>query len=196
MKRALMFATLSILTVASTAVAQSKPSFAGKWTLIPSSIAPEPNGNGVGGTGGFGHDFTIAQDDKSLTVLSTYPTGDKSKAVYALDGSETKNAMTARGTTVERVSRAKWDGVTLVISTTTSLLGRTIPTVQILSLDASGNLVIEARASLSGPPMSKASFKKEKLRAPYLLPRAMWPGNGNDTPIGPLGVSQRETRGR
>jgi hypothetical protein len=155
-----MAGAVVILALASAALAQSKPSFSGKWTLIPDSIAPEPNGNGRGGTGGFGQSFTIVQDDKALTVLSTYPTVGESKAIYALDGSETRNPMTAAGTTADRVSRVKWAGASLVISTTMSIMGRSVPTVQILSLDAAGHLVVEARETADGPLMSRASFKK------------------------------------
>jgi hypothetical protein len=161
MKRAWMVGVLVMLMIAPPALAQSKPSFSGRWRLIASSIAPEPNQNGRGGTGGFGEVFTIVQDDKALTVLSTYPVVGESKAVYALDGSETRNPMTVGGITADRVSRAKWDDASLVISTTMSVLGRPTPMMQTLSLDASGNLVIEARATAAGPLMSKASFKKD-----------------------------------
>jgi hypothetical protein len=42
------------------------------------------------------------------------------KAVYKLDGSESHNTMTGRGgQSMDQVSKAAWDGNTIVITTTT-----------------------------------------------------------------------------
>jgi hypothetical protein len=79
--------------------AQAAPDLSGKWTQVPdpnaAAAAPGGGGGGRGGRGGGGGQFcgqecTIAQDATTLTVTRTTPNGEV-KAVYKLDGSESKN---------------------------------------------------------------------------------------------------------
>jgi hypothetical protein len=108
--------------------AQAKPDLSGKWTLVPDPNAAPPGGGGGGGGrgggrggggrgGGFcGQECTIAQDATTLTVTRTTQGGEQ-KAVYKLDGSESKNTQQGRGGAVEITSKAMWDGNKLAITT-------------------------------------------------------------------------------
>src|SRR5436190_24077551 len=128
MKRAAsIIAVLSLIAgSASIVVAQAKPSFAGKWTLVPDPNAPAAGGGRGGGRGGglggLGQGGTIEQTDKTITATTTTQLGE-TKTVYNLDGTESKNPLTFNGTTVDRVSKVKWDGAKLVITTTTNFNG-------------------------------------------------------------------------
>ena len=107
--------------------AQAKPDFSGKWTLVPGDAAAAPaGGGGGGGRGGgrgggggggqfCGQDCTIAQDATTLTVTRTTQAGEQ-KAVFKLDGSESKNTQQGRGGATEVVSKAAWDGSKITIS--------------------------------------------------------------------------------
>jgi hypothetical protein len=117
--------------------AQGNPNFSGKWTLVPGDAAAAPGGGGApgggapggggpgggrgggrgGGGGGFcGQECTITQDASTITITRMGPNGDV-KTVYKLDGSESKNEQQGRGGATEVVSKAKWDGGKLSIST-------------------------------------------------------------------------------
>ena len=155
-----LIAALSVIAGSISIVsAQAKPSFAGKWTLVPDPNAPAGRGRG-GGFGGLGQAGTVEQNDKTITTVSTNQAGE-TKAIYNLDGTETKNPLNFNGNTVDRLSKAKWDGVKLVISTTTNFNGNTIESTQTWSLDASGNLVIESTSNFGGnPTTTKLTYKK------------------------------------
>ena len=153
---------VALALVASTAFAQSKPSFAGKWTLVPDpNAAAGGGGRGRGGFGGLGQEFTAAQDEKTLAVTTNNPQIGEIKSVYNLDGSESRNPLSFGGQTVERVSKVKWDGAKLVISSTMSFQGNTMEATQTWSVDATGNLVVESTSNAQGTPAtSKATYKK------------------------------------
>ena len=105
------------------AFAQTRPGFAGTWR--PEKLASAAQ------------DITIRQDAATLTIVG--PGGERT-SVYKLDGSESRNT--------DEVARASWNGGKLVID---GLLGDLkIKTQTVLSLDASGGLVVEQSA---GPPM-------------------------------------------
>jgi len=142
--------------------AQSKPNFAGKWTLVPDpNAAAAGGGRGRGMAGGLGPELTLAQDDKTLTVTTNNPQVGELKTVYNLDGSESKNPLNFGGQTVDRVSKVKWDGAKLVITTTVSFNGTPAETTQSWMLDGSGNLVVESSSNFSGTPTtSKFTYKK------------------------------------
>jgi hypothetical protein len=104
------------------------PNFAGKWTrdaektaaAMPAGAPAGGGGRGGGGGGMGGGDITITQDAKTL-VISRMVQEMEMKTTYNLDGSESKNTGMGRGGApgVEQVSKAKWDGNKLVITTTT-----------------------------------------------------------------------------
>jgi hypothetical protein len=161
MKRFLsMVGVLTMVVAAATTIAQSKPNFAGKWTLVPDPNAAAGGGGRGGRGGGLGNEFTAAQDDKTLTVTSTTQMG-TTKSVYNLDGSETKNPITFNDQTIERVSKVKWDGAKLVITTTTNFQGTPRESTQTWALDASGNLIVESTSNFTGTPTTtKTTYKK------------------------------------
>lgn len=138
-RNALMLGALSLVVAATTAQAQDKPNFSGSWTLVVDPNAPAPQGRGGGA--GLGQAATVTQDDKTLTITRTTQNGEI-KAVYNLDGSESKNMMMGRGGQTEQISKAAWDGNKLVITTTFTMAENTVTRTQTLSLDASGQLVV------------------------------------------------------
>jgi uncharacterized membrane protein len=159
MKRFILLVAIATLAVAGASMsAQSKPTFAGKWTMVPDSVAAA----GATGRGsGLGQEFTAVQDDKTLTVTTNNPQLGELKTVYNLDGSESKNPLNFGGQTVDRVSKVKWDGAKLVITTTISFNGNPAESTQIWMLDGSGNLVVEASSNFTGTPTtSKITYKK------------------------------------
>ena len=162
MKKAIVtIGALMFVAFAANAFAQAKPNFAGKWTLVPDPNAPAPTGRGGRGGGGLGQAFSAEQNDKALTVVTTTQAGE-TKAVYNLDGSESKNPLNFNGNTIDRVSKAKWDGAKLVITTTTNFNGNANESTQTWSLDATGNLIVESTSNFggNGPTTTKATYKK------------------------------------
>lgn len=161
MKRnALILGALSLVFAAATATAQDKPNFSGSWTLVVDPNAPAPSGRGGGG--GLGQAATITQDAKTLTITRTTQNGEV-KTVFNLDGSESKNMMMGRGGQTEQVSKAVWEGNTLVV-TTNFTMGETAATrTQKFSLDASGQLVVATTSPGRGggePTTTTQTYKK------------------------------------
>jgi hypothetical protein len=141
--------------------AQSKPNFAGKWTQVPDPNAAAGGGGRGRGMGGLGQAFTATQDEKTLTVVTSNPQIGEIKAVYNLDGSESKNPITFGGNTVDRTSKVKWDGAKLIITSTSNFQGNAVETTQAWSLDAAGMLTVESTSNFGGnPTTTKAQYKK------------------------------------
>ena len=139
-RNAFIVSALSLVFAATTAIAQGT-SFAGSWTLVP-----DPNAAGGGGGGGrggalLGQAATVTQDDKTLTITRTTQNGEV-KMVYNLDGSDSKNMVQGRGGQMEQVSKAKWDGAKLVITTSFQMGDNAVTRTQTLALDASGQLTV------------------------------------------------------
>ena len=159
-RNALIVGALSLVVAASIAQAQDKPDFSGSWTLVVDPNAPAPGGRGGGG--GLGQAATLTQDAKTLTITRTTQNGEI-KLVYNLDGSDSKNMMMGRGGQTEQVSKAAWDGNTLVITTTFSMGENTVTRTQKLSLDASGQLVVATTSPGRGggePVTTTQTYKK------------------------------------
>jgi hypothetical protein len=160
MKRAM--ATISVLIAlgATALVAQTPPSFAGKWTLVPDANAPAGGGRGMGG---LGQTATVTQDANALTIARTTQMGDFT-ATYKLDGTESKNTLNIQGNPMEQVSIAKWDAGKLKINTTMNFQGQPVETSMVLSLDPSGDLLVEStRPDFQGggaPITTKSRYKK------------------------------------
>lgn len=151
---------LALVAASVSVFAQAKPNFTGKWTLVPDPNAAA-GGGGRGRGMGAAAEMNATQNDKTLVVVSTTGQMGEQKQTYNLDGSETKNPITFNGNTVERTSKAKWDGNKLVLTTTSNFNGNTIETTQSWSLDASGGLVVETTSNFGGnPTTTKATYKK------------------------------------
>ena len=155
------------------ATAQGHPDFSGRWNSEPPAAVPSARDVAADRTrpparvdlgSGWGRSITIEQDDHTLTVVwpifSAYDLQPPLRFVYALDGSESVNAvMMGRGTQRTR-SHALWAGGSLVISTmhafTDPATGRLVESEvrQTLTLESPSSLAIETvRAGvLGGPP--------------------------------------------
>lgn len=148
--------------------AQSAPNVSGKWTLVPdpAAAAPGGGGGGRGGRGGggggqfCGNECTIAQDATSVTVTRTTQAGEQ-KAVYKLDGSESKNMQAGRGgAQTEVVSKATVEGDRIVISTTRDFGGNSVTTKTAISVSGD-QMVVENTADFGqGPNTTKQTYKK------------------------------------
>jgi hypothetical protein len=83
---------------------------------------------------------------------------------YKLDGSESKSTLNFQGNAMEQVSTAKWDGTTLKIDTKMNVQGQDVQLAYALSLDATGNLILEStRPDFQGggaPVTTKVTYKK------------------------------------
>jgi len=158
-RNALIVGALSLVFAASIAQAQDKPNFSGSWTLVVDPNAPAP---GRGGGGGLGQAATLTQDAKTLTVTRTTQNGEV-KLVYNLDGSDSKNMMMGRGGQTEQISKAAWEGSTLVITTTFSMGENTVTRTQKFSLDTSDQLVVATTSPGRGggePVTTTQTYKK------------------------------------
>jgi hypothetical protein len=161
MKRAaIVVRAAAIVFITASVFAQTPPSFAGKWTLVPDPNAPA--GGGRGG-GGLGQTATIVQDATSMTITRTTPMGDFT-STYKLDGSESKNTLNMGGNAIDQVSKVRSDGGKLVVNTTMTFDGNPVEIGMTLSLDAAGNLVVEStRPDFQGggaPITTKMTYKK------------------------------------
>jgi len=159
-KAAAFMGAIALIVGANTASAQGK-NFAGTWTVVPDPAAAAPT-PGRGGGRGLGQGATIAQDAKTLTITRTTQNGEV-KSVYNLDGSDSKNTLTMGGNSVEQVSKAKWEGDKLIITTTMNFNGNNVESSMALSLDASGQLIVESTGAGRGggpPTTTKMTYKK------------------------------------
>ena len=140
-------------------VAQAKPSFAGKWALADDAAA---------GIMGLGSAFTAAQDERTLTVTPTIHevhVGERPeglRAVYNLDGSESRNPLPyGGGGVINRDSKVQWDGVKLVITTRTTRDANDWTRIQTWSLDPSGTLTVDEIATSRGSSTTRrATYKR------------------------------------
>jgi hypothetical protein len=148
MNRIALFAgTAALLLAATPGLAQNHPNFAGSWTLIADANAPAPGGRGggFGGgmMGGLGQTATITQDAANVVITRATQAGEI-KTTYKLDGSPSNNTLTMGDFSLDQVSRARWEGDKLVVTTTMSMQGMNFETTTAFSLDGSGLLVVEA----------------------------------------------------
>jgi hypothetical protein len=152
--------------------AQTPADFSGTWTMAPSGRAA---GAATGSTpptlsaqgdmsSGWGAEITIKQDASTLTVVYTYfhprevqpPFSFK----YSLNGAASTNTVNMGRGPQEQISRASWQGTSLVIATTHRFVNpqngqaMTSDTRQALSLESPTALVIETTRSgvLGGSP--------------------------------------------
>lgn len=143
-------------------VAQVRPNFTGNWTNADPNAAASAEGIMY-----LGFAFTAEQDDRTLTVTPTIhqvhrgERPEQLKAVFNLDGSESKNPLNMRDQVTNRISKVTWDSGRLVITTTTSDGNNVSTQTQTWSLDRSGNLIVDAVLTYRGSSTtSKATYKK------------------------------------
>jgi hypothetical protein len=139
--------------------------FAGEWTV---DAPPTDMGSGLGSP------LTITQDAGKLTIdqvlFSRYDLQPPVRTVYALDGSESRNAVMSGHATQLRVSRARWDGASLRISTTypavdpSTKKAFTVDVEHTLTLEGAATLVIETTrgGALGGKPVTTRAVYRKK----------------------------------
>jgi hypothetical protein len=141
-------AALALAVGSATALAQTRPNFAGKWTLDPAAVAAPAGeaaagggGRGGGRGGGLGQELTITQD--ATTVKIDYMGGGRNPGpvslTYRLDGTDSSNT-NAMG--AAQVSKATWQGNSLVVTTQVMMGGNSVEQRRTFSLEG-GNLVVE-----------------------------------------------------
>jgi len=135
MKRVLLLAATMAVILPFGARAQGKPDFSGTWTLDAAKSDPAPAGRGGGGGGAA--TLTIKQTATEIAIQSEGRQGPQTMT-YKLDGSESKNEQMGRGGAQTIVSKAKWDGASLVIDTTREIQGMSISTHEVRKLDNGG----------------------------------------------------------
>jgi Spy/CpxP family protein refolding chaperone len=160
-------AVAAVLFVASLS-AQAKPDFSGKWTLVPDPAAAPADaggggrGGGRGGGGGgqlCGQECTIASDAAMLTITRTTQAGE-TKAMYMLNGSDSKNMQQGRGGATEVVSKAMWDGNKVSISTTRDFGGNSVTTKATLSVTGGELTIVNEGQGQAGPTTTTQKYEK------------------------------------
>ena len=147
---------MSLLVASATLAAQTqtaKPSFTGTWKLTSDPSA-----------GMFVSSQLVASDDgKVMTVAATSQMGE-SKTIYNLDGSVAKSPLEFGGNTIDRTTKAAWDGAKLVLTTTTDFGGMTFEIKQVWSLGTDGTLAVDTTApdfqGGGAPTTIKSTYKK------------------------------------
>ncbi len=158
---------LVVLVAALAFNANVAPDFSGQWAAAP------PAAKAAGDMGsGWGSPITITQDGQQLVVeqplFSRYDLQPPVRTVYALDGSESRNTVMTGHASQTRVSRAKWDGEALVITTSYPAVDPgtnkafTTDVSQRLSLDASGLAIEVTRSGALGgkPTVTKTHYRR------------------------------------
>ena len=126
--------------------AVQKPSFSGTWIIQPPNKAA-------------GVEQIVKQDDKTLSITSAGRT-----RTYQLNGVEHREATPTRVGEIVMVSKAAWDGRTIVITTATSYPNDMKTTEkEIWSIDNQGQLVIDFVETAPGeaPRKVKVTHKKK-----------------------------------
>ena len=132
---------------ASAVQAVQKPAFSGTWIIQPPNKAA-------------GIEQVVKQDDKTLAVTSNGRT-----RTYQLNGVESREARPTRIGEVVMISKAAWEGRTIVITIATSY-PNDMKTVEkeIWSIDKQGQLVIEFVETTPGqPPRAITVTHKKKF---------------------------------
>jgi hypothetical protein len=156
---------VAMVVMANAAAAQEKPNFAGKWELdAEKTAAANPNAGGGGGGGGRGGrgggmmgPMSLAIDGTTLTITRDGQNGPIVQT-YKLDDSEQTVTM-GQG---EAKVKAKWDGATIVVVTTTQGPNGARTSTAVYSIDGN-NLVIATTQPPRGggdPVTNKRVYKK------------------------------------
>ena len=127
-----------------------RPNFSGRWVIV------EP-------PKGAGQEQVVKHDDK---MLSKTPVSDRGgpPATYELDGMEHRSVMSMRGEQIVTVTKAAWEGNTLVVTILESYPnGMKLNVKEVWSLDAQGRLVVEYTESAQGqkPQVTKVVLQKK-----------------------------------
>jgi hypothetical protein len=143
MKLIAILALATAVVIPFTARAQGKPDFSGTWTMDAAKSDPAPQGRGGGGGGS----QTVKQTATELSVTTEGRQGPQTRT-YKLDGSDSMNPGRG-GTQIKSV--AKWDGSSLVITTTQDFQGTAITQKEARRLDNGGKDMIVETTTTGGP---------------------------------------------
>lgn len=163
MKTSVLAAVLSAVVIAGS---QQKPDFSGLWVLAKDRSSQTTSGSAVVSVSGLlGDKFNASQDPKTLTLtITVIALGRDIKAVYNLDGSESRNLNPVGGGQPDEpiFSRASWEGDKLVIHTrgTTLVNGKPLETKRVIWLDTDGLLTIERSAE--GAPTLRSVYQRSR----------------------------------
>jgi hypothetical protein len=158
-----------VLSAVVIAGAQQKPDFSGAWVLATdrsSQTRQATSGSVVVSVSGLlGDKFSAVQDAKTLTLtITVLALGRDIKAVYHLDGSESRNLNPVGGGQPDEpiLSRALWEGDRLVIHTRGTALvnGKPLETKRVIWLDTDGLLTIERSAE--GVPTLRSVYQRSR----------------------------------
>lgn len=173
---------VALAWLADMAHAQPRPDFSGTWAAVyppvggtaavPGTPAVPASAGDMGS--GWGASLTIAQDATRLrvddAVFSRYDLQPPLTYVYPLDGSDSRAVVAVgRGEQVQ-VSRARWDGTALVITTIFQVADGpagtpfTFEMTRRLSLESVATLIVETTRAgvLGGPPASaRATYRRQ-----------------------------------
>ena len=159
----------AVLIAVASLGAQQRPDFSGAWVLLQdrSSQTPQTIAGSVvvSVTGLLGDKFSAVQDAKTLALtITVVALGGDIKAVYNLDGSESKNMNPVGGGQPDEpiFSRASWEGDKLVILTrgTAVVNGKVTETRRVMWLDTDGLLTIDRIAE--GAPTRRSVYQRSK----------------------------------
>ena len=146
--------------------AQQKPDFSGAWVLAQDRSSQTLKGSVVVSVSGLlGDKFSAVQDAKTLTLtITVLALGRDIKAVYNLDGSESRNLNPVGGGQPDEpiFSRASWEGDRLVIHTRGTALvnGKPLETKRVIWLDTDGLLTIDRFAE--GAPTRRSVYQRSR----------------------------------
>jgi hypothetical protein len=144
---------LAVAAFSAVAAAQDKPSFVGTWKLAdpaqPDMFTPSQ--------------LVVGQDATEIAVTATGQMGEF-KTAYKLDGSVGRSPIDFNGQTIDRATKATWNGSKLTLSTTSDMNGQTIEFKSVMSLNADGALMVESTfpdfQGGGAPITQKAVYKK------------------------------------
>lgn len=144
MRRSLYMSAAALLFAGTTALAQVKPNYSGKWTILPDSAPVQLQGMSRGGgeMGGLGEEAVIVQDEKTIAITRATPNMGEFKSIFNLDGTESYANVNVQGQAIPLTLKSRWDGGKLIMSTWANV-GQTIEIIMTFTIDDKGNLVTE-----------------------------------------------------
>ena len=148
--------------------AQARPDFSGEWTRVDSTTEQRSVASvgdaafRVGNMGsGWGSPLSLKQQGNQLVVeythFGTYDLQPRLRFAYALDGSESRNALNIGHTEEMLRSRAMWRDSTLVITTIYPAPSGTTEVRHALTLESPTSLLIE---TTRGPTTTRTVYRK------------------------------------
>jgi hypothetical protein len=144
---------VALAAFSTAAGAQDKPNFAGTWKLIDPAQPDQFTASQI----------VVSQDATLLTVVVTSQMGEF-KTTYKLDGTEGRSPLDFNGQTIDRATKATWNGNKLTLWTGSEMNGQVIEFKSVVSAGADGTMVIESTfpdfQGGGGPITQKATYKK------------------------------------